>query len=88
MTLSNDFRHSMKSFLSQIKTKYGKKTSIWNSISAKYSDSLYETRWPPYWPTGRLADNQKLGNLTDNLIKMSNKTYSKAVIGQFKTLIS
>ena len=33
----------MKSFLSQIKTKYGKKTSIWNSISSKYSDSLYET---------------------------------------------
>ena len=25
-------------------------------------------------------------NLTDSLIKMSNKTYSEAVIGQFKTL--
>ena len=43
-------------------------------------------RWPPYWPTGRLADNQKMRNLTDNLSKMSNKTYSKAAIGQFKTL--
>ena len=26
--------------------------------------------WPPYWPTGRLADNQKLRNLTDNLRKI------------------
>ena len=42
--------------------------------------------WPPYWPTGRLADNQKMRNLTDNLSNMSNKTYSEAVIGQFKTL--
>ena len=42
--------------------------------------------WRPYWPTGRLADNQKMRNLTDNLSKMSNKAYSKAVIGQFKTL--
>ena len=42
--------------------------------------------WPPYWPTGRLADNQKMRNLTDNLSKMSNEAYSKAVIGQFKTL--
>ena len=44
------------------------------------------TRWPPYWPTGRLADDQKMRNLTDNLSKMSNKTHSEAVIGQFKTL--
>ena len=43
-------------------------------------------RWPPYWPTGRLADNQKMRNLANNLSKMSNKTYSEAVIGQFKTL--
>ena len=42
--------------------------------------------WPPYWPTGRLADNQKLRNLTNNLSKMSNKTYSEAAIGQSKTL--
>ena len=28
----------------------------------------------------------KMRNLTDNLSKMSNNTYSKAVIGQFKTL--
>ena len=41
-------------------------------------------RWPPYWPTGRLAYNQKLRKLTDNLSKMSNKTFSKDVIGQFK----
>ena len=34
--------------------------------------------WPPYWPTGRLADNQKMGNLADNLSKMSNKVYSKS----------
>ena len=32
-------------------------------------------RWPPYWSTGRLADNQKMRNLTDNLSKMSNKTF-------------
>ena len=43
----------------------------------------YPIGWPPYWPTGRLADNQKMRNLTDNLSKMSNKTYSEAVIGQF-----
>ena len=32
------------------------------------------------------SDKQKLRNLTENLSKMSNKTYSKAVIGKFKTL--
>ena len=42
--------------------------------------------WPPYWPTGRLADIQKMRNLANILSKMSNKTYSEAVIGQFKTL--
>ena len=42
--------------------------------------------WPPYWPTGRFADNQKMRNLADNLSIMSNKTYCEAVIGQFKTL--
>ena len=31
-------------------------------------------------------DNQKRRNLTNNLSKMSNKTYSEAVIGQFKTV--
>ena len=49
-------------------------------------DEIINNRWPLYWPTGRLADNQKIRNLTDNLSKMSNKTYSRAVIGQFKTL--
>ena len=52
----------------------------------KHPYSLSFARWPPYWPTGRLADKQKMRNLTDNLSKMSNKTYSEAVIGQFKTL--
>ena len=42
--------------------------------------------WQPYWPTGGLADNQKMRNLANNLSKMSNKIYSEAVIGQFKTL--
>ena len=46
---------------------------------------MFEDWWPLYWPTGRLADNQKMRNLTDNLSKTSNKTYSKAVIGQLKT---
>ena len=52
----------------------------------KHCTSYMLKWWPPYWPTGRLADNQKLRNLTYNLSKTSNKTYSKAVIGQFKTL--
>ena len=43
-------------------------------------------RWPPYCPTGRLADKQKMRNLTDNLDNMSNKTYSESVIGQLKTI--
>ena len=47
---------------------------------------VYFRGWPPNWPTGRLADNQKMRNLADNLSKMSYKTYSEAVIGQFKTL--
>ena len=38
-----------------------------------------------WWPTWRLADNQKTGNLTDNLNKISKKFYSEAVIGNFKT---
>ena len=42
--------------------------------------------WPPYWPTGRLADNRKMRSLADNLSKMSNKINSEAVIGQFKSL--
>ena len=61
-----------------------KLTQIKNSIAGVNLSGC--DRWPPYWPTGRLADNQKLRILTDNLSKMSNKTYSKAVIGQFKTL--
>ena len=51
-----------------------------------FSANEYVSWWPPYWPTGRLADNQKLRNLTKTLRKISNKTYSKAVIGQLKTL--
>ena len=31
-------------------------------------------------------DNQKMRNLTNNLSKMSNETYSEATIDQFKTL--
>ena len=62
----------------------------WNTHVSygKWNNTLEYNRlswWPPYWPTGRLADNQKMRNLTDNLSKMSNKTYSEAAIGQFKT---
>ena len=37
----------------------------------------YKIWRPSYWPTGRLADNQKMRNLTDNLSKGSNETYSE-----------
>ena len=67
---------------------------VWRHFSISYLTEAMATaqktirfkRWPPYWPTGRLADNQKMRNLADNLSKMSNKTYCEAVIGQFKTL--
>ena len=48
-----------------------------------YDEKVSTIGWPPYWRTGRLADNRKTRNLTDNLSKISNKAYSKAVIGQF-----
>ena len=48
----------------------------------------HQNRWPPYWPTGRLADNREMRNLTDNSSKMSNETYSEAMIGQFHYFIS
>ena len=63
---------------------FGLRTKFTFKYAACNFNTIVRDRWPPYWPTGRLADNQKMRNLADNLSKMSNKT--EAVIGQFKTL--
>ena len=45
------------SFFTLSKNKTGKQFT-------EAHQSVLSPRWPPYWPTGRLAHNQKLRNLT------------------------